>query len=110
MAYLDEVTGKVYDGNFVIFKGKKTRIRTTYRFYITVNDKFLFEGFTNQDTKKEALTHAIKAIPSLYDALRKKINLNFDDSEFSFKTKISIKKVKDKRIYDECDLKLIEEL
>jgi hypothetical protein len=107
MAYLDEVTGTVYDGNFKIKDGERTRIRTTYRIRITVNDEHLFEGFTNQETKKDALNFALESVHRFYADYNKLINVDFDENDFSFKTKFTIKAVADKP-YVEGDFKKLK--
>jgi len=87
MAYLDEVTGIVYDGNHKIQKGKKTRITTTYEVFVNINGT-QYRTLCNSKDKQECMKFILDALS--YSAYKLK-SFNNDIDKF----KITIKESKD---------------
>jgi len=98
MAYLDELTDTVYDGNFKIKNGQKIRIYTTYKVYITIN-KTKYETLCNSENKKYCMTSILKALA--YKSYKLK-GFDYESSNII----INIEKYEDKP-YEEINFKKI---
>jgi hypothetical protein len=87
MAYLDEVTNTVYDGNFKIKDGKKTRLRTTYKVFVEIN-KIKYKTLCNSEDKKCCMLEIIKALS--YNAYKLE-GFDYDNSNINITIKEHIK-------------------